>query len=251
MSNLVPSRELSSQDIELIKKTIAKDATNDELKLFLQICQRTQLDPFARQIFFVRRGGVGQTTLSIDGFRLVAERTGRYEGQSGPYWCGEDGQWSDVWLKTEPPQAAKVGVYRAGFREAVYAVANFSAYNAGSPIWRKMPALMLAKCAESLALRRAFPMELSGLYTTDEMEQAAEPQATPVQSSPVQSENPILKAFSSVKITQSDLEQAVNLPVAKWDDRTVADLRDCYQAIRSGVPAKDALSKLTANAVFQ
>lgn len=249
MSNVVPSREFSNQDIELVRKTIAKDATNDEFKLFLQICQRTQLDPFARQIFLVRRGGVSQTSLSIDGFRLVAERTGRYEGQSGPYWCGEDGQWSDVWLKAEPPQAAKVGVYRTGFREAVYAVANFSAYNAGSPIWKKMPALMLAKCAESLALRRAFPMELSGLYTTDEMEQATEPAS--VQSTPVQSDNPILKAFSSVKITQSDLEQAVNLPVSKWDDRTVSDLRDCYQAIKSGVSAKEALSKLTANAVFQ
>lgn len=250
MSNLVPSKEFSPTDIELIKKTIAKEATNEELKLFLQICNRTQLDPFARQIFFVRRGGIGQTTLSIDGFRLVAERTGKYEGQAGPFWCGEDGQWTDVWLKSEPPLAAKVGVYRSGFREAVYSVANFSAYNAGSPIWRKMPALMLAKCAESLALRRAFPMELSGLYTQEEMDQATDSAPAPTQVS-APAENPIIKAFSSVGVTQKELEQSINASVNDWSEQNIKDLRDCYLKIKAGADKTKALSSLTQDAVFQ
>lgn len=257
MTQLVKS-ELSAQEIELIKRNIAKDASDNELKLFLQICNRTGLDPFARQIFFVKRGGIGQTTLSIDGFRLVAERTGRYEGQIGPFWCGEDGEWKDVWLKSEPPSAAKVGVFRAGFREPLYAVANFSAYNAGSPIWKKMPALMLAKCAESLALRRAFPMELSGLYTTDEMEQAEVVPASPApQAAPAPKiaigpavENPIVKAFFGVNVTQRDLESALDKPMAEWDDTDTASLRECYQAIKAGAKPVDALSKLTRNAVF-
>lgn len=166
---------MSDLNVELVKKTVARDANDSELALFLAICKRTGLDPFARQIFFVRRGGIGQTNASIDGFRAVAERSGSYEGQIGPLWCGEDGVWKDVWLGNTTPSAAKVGVYRKGFREPLYAVANFHAYNANSPIWKKMPALMLAKCAESLALRRAFPLELSGLYTEDEMGQAEEP----------------------------------------------------------------------------
>lgn len=180
----------TNENVELLKNTLSNSKTiltDSELRLFLYQSKRTGLDPLARQLYVMKSGDKITFMTSIDGQRLVAQRTGQYEGQVGPQWCGKDGQWKDVWLEEEPPAAAKVGVYRTGFKEATYGVATWKSYHKEvdewannrktgkkiiSPTWSQLGDVMLAKCAEALALRKSFPQELADIYTQEEMEQA-------------------------------------------------------------------------------
>lgn len=174
------TQDTNNIDVELLRRTIAAGGSADDIALFVEQIKRTGLDPFNRQILFVLRRtkdargewvSKGNVMISIDGARLVAARTGLYNG-SDTWWCGTDGEWRDVWLGDGPPIAAKTTVMRNTARFTGVALWREYGANAYGPLWKTMGAHLLGKCSEMLSLRKAFPAELSGLYSTDEIQEA-------------------------------------------------------------------------------
>ena len=222
-------QQFTQEDIALIRDTVCKGASETEFKLFINQARTTGLNPLARQVFAVKRwdSSLGHEAMSIqvsiDGFRLIAERTGKYAGQTAPQWCGEDGVWKDVWLSDAPPAAARVGVLRHDFKEPCYGVARFNGYaqrkkdQSLTNMWAKMGDVMIAKCAESLALRKAFPQELSGLYTNDEMAQASPEENTPVQTAKETSVDLAGEAkIFAQEIELSDTEEKLSAVISRF-----------------------------------
>jgi phage recombination protein Bet len=161
--------------IEVFKRLIGKNLTDDELALVGAIAQRTGLDPLLKHFYAIKRFDkmlnreVMTIQIGIDGLRLMAQRSGRYAGQDGPWWCGRDLVFHDVWLGDGPPSAAKVTVkIRNGpYVDTASGTCLYSEYvqpgrdGKPLPMWRQMPANQLAKCAEAQALKKGFAREMA------------------------------------------------------------------------------------------
>jgi phage recombination protein Bet len=165
---------------KIIMNTVAKGANEDELKLFLLVARRTGLDPFMKQVYFIKRWDsrtgqeMGTIQVGIDGLRAIAEKTGEYAGSDDIEFDEKPGAKNPTFLSK-----ATSTVYRIvqGQRVGFTATARWSEYYPGDKqgfMWRKMPYAMLGKCAEALALRKAFPQNMSSLYVHEEMDQAKE-----------------------------------------------------------------------------
>lgn len=189
----------TDQQVATLRQIGVEHATPEDLQVFFHQCRRTGLDPFARQIYMIGRRvnaryydqqagqwrdnwTIRQTIQTgIDGFRLIARRAADQRGETlsieDTLWCDPKGGWHEAWIWPHtPPAAAKVTVRVGDGRFSGVAALHeyMQTDRAGKPTgqWRAMPAVMIAKCAEALALRKAFPMDLSGLYTAEEMGQA-------------------------------------------------------------------------------
>jgi phage recombination protein Bet len=171
------------EKLDLVKRSYAKNADNDQLALFLYQADRTGLDPLAKQIHCILRWNSKDQRYdmsiqtAIDGYRLIADRTGKYAGSDDYLFNEGITQYRHLRSGEKFPVTASVTVHKivGGQRVPFTATAAWDAYYPGDKqgfMWRKMPHLMLGKCAEALALRKAFPAELSGIYVQEEMEQA-------------------------------------------------------------------------------
>lgn len=167
--------EWTEEKKKIIRDQFAPGATNAEFAALLETARVRGLDPFQKEIFFVkrydsmRRCEVWATQVSIDGLRVIAERSGQYDGSDEPEWT-EDANGRVT--------KCVVRVHRKDHTRPAVGVAFFSEYvqttKEGKPtrFWAQMPHVMIAKCAEALAIRKGFPRQTAGLYTREEMGQA-------------------------------------------------------------------------------
>lgn len=160
---------VSDDELRVLKETLNPDLSNAELRLFALVAKRSGLDPFAKQIFAVKRQGRVTFQTSQEGYLSIAERTNEYDGcdepEYGPLTNGVPVH----------PEWATVRVYRKGMSRGVAATAYWNEYYPGDQqghMWKKMPRVMLAKVARVAALRLAFPYVYADLYSEDEMAQA-------------------------------------------------------------------------------
>jgi hypothetical protein len=185
------NRVFGDERIAVLKEQLGRGwkepMTDAELEHIALIYQRTHLDPLAKpaQIYFIKRWDtrlrkeVMTPQISIDGLRLVAQRSRKRFQQVGPQWTADGKEWVDVWLFNDPPAAARVGIRQLGFPEPTWSVATWREFSQWqdeydargnktgrkvlAPFWEKMGPHMLAKTAEGLALKRQFSLETNEL----------------------------------------------------------------------------------------
>ncbi|RYD84060.1 MAG: phage recombination protein Bet [Verrucomicrobiaceae bacterium] len=218
---LIQSLEYTPEQVALIKRTVAAGASPDEFEMFMYNARASGLDVLRKQIYFVKRQGKGVVQVGIDGLRLIADRTGKYAGSDD---IGYDGA-----NERGYPSAARCTVYKmvSGKRCPFTATARWEEYFPGDAQgfqWKRMPFAMLGKCAEALALRKAFPADMSGLYVHEEMDQAGEAQevspareatAPKEPSAPFVTESPV-NAGASGGTSDGEGKEAFGYVPSRW-----------------------------------
>lgn len=241
MSKEIALVNFNEDQINLIKSQIAKDCNNNELELFLYQCKQTGLNPLTRQIYAIKRAGRMTIQTSIDGFRVIAERSGNYAGQDEPLW--EDDE------KGFPIKCTvKVYKFTPNFEQRYCAgvgVAHFKEYYP-SPmnLQKTMPHAMIAKVAEALALRKAFPQDLSGLYTSDEMNQADEIKIVNETQSPL--DNPTVMEALGTKRNASGLKVGTALSDGSAMKEVFDKQDEVFDLIKLHITNRGSIAELEA-----
>lgn len=263
MSNIValnPQRSLrdySPQQLSLIRRTVAADTTSDEFDMFVEVCRRVGLDPFRKQIYCLvyNKDKADKRKVAfitgIDGFRAVAQRNGDYRPDDEEPGIVMDAERAD-------PATNPLGIVKAVVRaykrcsDGWHAVIGTAYWEEFAPLqeewayneqegkrrptgkfelaagnWRKMPRVMIAKCAEAQALRRGWPEDLSGIYSPEEMDHAAldVTASTVVQKHEQERRLQLVHAKDTVPILWTAGEPIEAVPLGRFVDRACEFLR--------------------------
>jgi phage recombination protein Bet len=161
-AGIIPA-QYDPQQIQLVRDMCARDCTDNEFLLLMQLAKTYQLDPFAKQIWAVKYGNNPAAIFcGRDGFLAIAHRSGKFDGmESGTRKDGDD---LIGWCR----------VYRKDMSRPFEVEVSLSEYSTGKNLWQTKPKTMIVKVAESHALRRAFG--ISGLYSPEEIDTGDRPE---------------------------------------------------------------------------
>lgn len=163
------------EQIETIKNTVAKGATDSELQMFMHVAQTYGLDPFLKEIFYSDK--MHTIITSRDGYLKAAQRDPEFEGIQSMAVCENDDFEIDVVAGTVKHAFGKgsrgkvIGAWAICSRKdrkPVISYASYDEYNQNNAIWSKYKSAMCCKVAEVFALKRQFG--ISGLVTQEEIE---------------------------------------------------------------------------------
>lgn len=247
------SREMTHEQKELLKRTVAGDQklTDDEFALFMTTCEHLQLDPFLKQVYIVKRGkddkAKATIQIGIDGYRIIADRTRKYmPGKAPTFTYDKNGKLfsATAYVKKLAPD---------GTWHEIEATAMYDEYMQGydskpNSMWQKMPHGQLSKCAESLALRRAFPSEMGSLRTTEEMGQAmpivdeATGEIQEVKAEVVETSITMQQAFELESLIGDDDELRASVykfyKVDGFQDLPASRFEKCHSALKARAEAR-------------
>lgn len=167
----------SSGEIQALKNTVAKDATDDEFTVLMRLATTYGLDPFRKEIWCIKRKKEDPALImtSRDGYLKIAKCDPGFDGlQAFVVKEGDefniDAGTGTVTHSFKFPRGKIIGAWAVAHhkgRRPVSCFVEFAEYNNGSPVWQKYPSAMIQKVAEAFVLKRQY--DINGLTTQEEM----------------------------------------------------------------------------------
>lgn len=231
-----------------IRKAYAKNATDTEFNMLIEMGKATALNPFLREIWLVKYGnGAAQIFIGRDGYRIAAQRQPDYDyhlvdavysNDKFQMWNGEVQHQYEIANRGDLIGAYCV-VKRKSASRTMYVYVEFTEYDLKQGLWKSKPATMIKKVAEAQAIRMAFQSTFAGTYAEEEL---------PESKSKIPEDKPVAGNVYDAQVVKSEVVMITEEQVTKIDDlMMLGDIS--YERITGAIKnfyKKDSLSSLTA-----
>lgn len=241
-------REYTTQDVEAMKSTFAKDLTQAEARVVIEYARRTGLDPITKEVHVWKDNKGLHITPGIDGYRRRAMESGKFEGMELDY-CGKDGQWTPDWFGDKPPFAARCIIYRKGFRTPFRFVALWSDFYRNMDTWNQRGTHMLGVAAQRHCFRMSFPQEFASLFDAIPPEYRGRVDVDVAEDDDYQDPEPgAVNAIAAPANVDQSTGEIIDTEPAETSSSAPSDEAPKQEAEPSGDPTVDAIASLLADA---